>query len=199
MVLLCAFLIVIATFTRFPLKLLTFPEDAFINPVNFFAGIKSMNGFLQDFPYVPQIPVVLFTGALLGPRIGMLSAAIYVIAGIAGVPVFASGGGINYFFKIGFGYILGYFAGIFFVGKILTNNITSYSLFRAAVVGVLVIHLLGILYLAVLLLFQHNSLLAVFGWIWAQSGMQLPYDVIMSFILICMARPVKSILWLAMD
>ena len=198
-VLLCSFLIVIATFTTLPLFLLTFPQEAFINPSSFFSNTKSMSEFIIGFPYIPQIPAVLFTGALLGPRAGFLSIVIYVIIGLLGIPVFASGGGINYFLQLGFGYILGYFVGIFIVGNMLSKNITSYSIFRASVIGVLVIHLFGIIYLTCLLLLQHNNLFAVFGWIWALSGKQIFYDLIASFVAICLARPIRSIFWLTMD
>lgn len=145
--------------------------------------------------YQPYFLSELYWGLI----IGLLSIIIYVTAGLIGIPVFASGGGINYYSQLGFGYILGYFAGIYLVGNILAVKVTNYSIFRAAIIGVFVIHLFGIIYLSCLLLIQHNSIFAVFGWIWAQSGMQIPYDLLVSFIAICLARPVRSILWFAMD
>ena len=70
-------------------------------------------------PYIPftlQIVPVYLAGALLGPRLGMLSQLCYVAIGLIGVPVFAEGGGFGYVFKPTFGYLLGYIAGAYLNG-----------------------------------------------------------------------------------
>lgn len=195
----CTFVIIMATFTQFPLGLLSIPDDAFIHPIEFFSQVKSLNDILRPYSYIPQIPAVLFIAALLGPRIGLFSVAIYIIAGLSGFPIFASGGGIQYATQIVFGYILGYFVGVYLVGNVMSAKVTTFSIIRAAFVGVLSIHLFGILYLTIVMLFQHNSIFSVFGWVWALSGMQLPYDLFLSFASIALARPVRTLLWVAMD
>ena len=195
----CTFLIIIATFTQLPLGLLSIPDDAFIHPIEFFSQVSSLADILRPYSYIPQIPTVLFIAALLGPRIGLFSVAIYIIAGLIGLPVFASGGGIQYATQIVFGYILGYFVGVYLVGNIFSAKVNTLSIIRAAFIGVFAIHLFGMLYLTVVMLFQHNSIFSVFGWIWALSGMQLPYDLLISFAAIALARPVRTLLWVAMD
>jgi biotin transport system substrate-specific component len=196
---LCTFLIVIATFTQLELRCFVMPQEAYIHPTDFFSNNVFLSNFLDKFYYIPQIPAVLFTGALLGPGLGLLAAIFYVMAGLLGCPIFASGGGIGYYSDPGFGYILGYFGGVYLVGSMLSHKITNMSLIKATIVGVLVIHLFGIIYMFSLLLLQHNSLFVILGWIWAKSGIQLPYDFIISFVTISLARPVRSILWVAMD
>ncbi|OGI04955.1 MAG: hypothetical protein A2104_00045 [Candidatus Melainabacteria bacterium GWF2_32_7] len=195
----CTFLIIMATFTPLHLWLLSIPADAFINPINFFSQVKSISDITIQYLYIPQIPAVLFIAAMLGPRIGLFSIAVYIGAGLLGFPVFASGGGVQYATQIVFGYILGYFVGVYLVGNILSAKANVASTFRATLVGVFAVHLFGILYLTIVLLLQHNSIFSVFGWIWALSGIQLPYDLLISFIAIVLARPARAVFWMAMD
>lgn len=196
--LLCTFLIVIATFSQLELNCLIIPQEAYIHPTEYFVN-SNMSSFLEKYYYIPQIPAVLFTSALLGPALGMMATIIYIVAGLLGFPIFASGGGPGYYMEPGFGYIIGYIGGAYLTGVILSNKITSLSLLRAAFVGVIVIHLFGIIYMSSLLLLQHNSFIVILSWIWAKSGIQLPFDFLISFVTICLARPARSILWMAMD
>lgn len=195
----CSIFIVIATFTQIPLYSLDLPGQAYTNSIKFFSTVNSFEEITKIYWYIPQIPVVLFLGALLGPRIGTISVLIYLAAGLLGFPIFASGGGITYYKHQGFGYILGYLLGVYCVGNILSSNITSLKIIRAAIIGALSVHIVGILYISVLMPLQHYSLFTVFGWIWALSGAQLPFDIIISFITICLARPLRSIFWVALD
>jgi biotin transport system substrate-specific component len=197
--LLCTFLIIIATFTQLELNCLVIPQEAYIHPTDFFVNNNLMGGFFEKYYYIPQIPAVLFTSALLGPAMGIIATILYVIAGMLGFPIFASGGGINYYQEPGFGYIIGYAAGAYLTGAVLSQKVTNMSLIRATIVGVLAIHLFGIIYMSSLLLLQHNSILVIASWIWAKSGIQLPFDLIISFVAISFARPVRSVLWMAMD
>jgi len=196
---LCTFLIIIATFTQLELRCLVMPHEAYIHPTDFFTNNVFLTNFMDKYYYIPQIPAILFTSALLGPGLGLFAVILYVLAGLLGCPIFASGGGIGYYSDPGFGYILGYFGGVYLVGNILSHKITNMSLIKAALVGVLVIHLFGIIYMFSLLLLQHNSIFVIIGWIWAKSGMQLPYDLVVSVITISLARPARAFLWVAMD
>jgi biotin transport system substrate-specific component len=191
----CTFLIIAATYTQIPVGFYTI----FNVPVLMPANIKPINDLVNIYTYIPQIPIVLFTGALLGPRIGFFSIFLYIFLGLIGFPIFASGGGFNYITQPTFGYILGYFAGVFLVGRIMAGNVTNYAIFRASVSGVLAIHFLGIIYLISIMLLNHNSLVVIIGWIWNLSIIQIIYDIVASFLIISLARPIRAILWLGMD
>ena len=52
-----------------------------------------------------QFLFVLLAGRLLGPVNGTIAVAVYVAVGLAGVPIFAAGGGISYLFRPSFGYL----------------------------------------------------------------------------------------------
>jgi biotin transport system substrate-specific component len=68
-------------------------------------------------PIVLQNMFVLLTGLLLGSRWGLASVAVYLLAGVCGLPVFALGsGGIGRIFGPTGGYLLGYLPVVFVVG-----------------------------------------------------------------------------------
>ena len=195
----CSFLIIISTFTPIPQLILSVPPDALINPSVFFAKINSIDKITSVFYYIPQIPIVLMIAAILGPALGIISVVLYIAAGLAGFPVFAGGGGINYYMQHGFGYILGFIPGILTAGGILSGKLKSFSTFRAAIIGVTSVHLFGIIYLTIVLLIKCESIFAILGWIWQLSGMQFFYDIIFSIIAIVLGRAIRKVLWVAMD
>lgn len=57
-------------------------------------------------PFTLQPLVVLLAGALLGGRLGAASQALYLSMGIAGLPVFAAGGGAAYLLGPTGGYLM---------------------------------------------------------------------------------------------
>lgn len=195
----CSFLIVIATFTPAPLRILAIPGEALSNTGEFFANLNSIDQVTRVLNYIPQIPVIIMISAMLGPGTGTLSVLLYVLFGLAGFPIFASGGGFGYIFRLGFGYILGFFAGTIVTGKILSAGITRLNIVKAAILGVLAIHLVGIVYMAGMLLLKQESVFAIFGWIWQLSGMQILYDFIFAIIAVFIGRFLRKALWLAMD
>ena len=60
-------------------------------------------------PFTLQVPAVVLSGLLLGPRYGALAQAIYVLVGAVGVPVFANfKGGLGIIFGPTGGYLVSY-------------------------------------------------------------------------------------------
>jgi biotin transport system substrate-specific component len=58
-------------------------------------------------PFTFQFIVSLLTGVVLGGRRAFLAQGLYLAMGLAGLPVFAKGGGIAYVFEPSFGYLIG--------------------------------------------------------------------------------------------
>ena len=195
----CAFLIVMATFTCIPLRIFAVPAEALSNAGEFFANLNSIDQITKILNYIPQIPVVIMIAALLGPRIGMLSVFLYVGAGLIGFPVFASGGGLSYLGRLGFGYILGFFAGIYTTGNLLSEKPNRLNILKAAIVGVVSVHIIGITYLSGMLLLKHESIFAIFGWVWQLSGIQILYDLLFGIIAAFLGRFLRKALWIVMD
>ena len=76
-----------------------------------FAALTAVGGLIR-FPmgtisFTLQVFFCLLAGLLLGPLDGALSQALYIVIGLAGIPVFSEGGGIGYVLMPTFGYLLG--------------------------------------------------------------------------------------------
>lgn len=74
---------------------------------------------------VPGIPVpvtlqtfaVALLAAAFGWRIGLATVALYLAEGLAGLPVFANGGGPQYVFSPTFGFLVGYLPMAYIIGR----------------------------------------------------------------------------------
>ncbi|WP_373501420.1 biotin transporter BioY [Desulfococcus sp.] len=86
-----------------------------------FAALIAAGAFLAipigPVPIVLQNLFVLLTGLLLGPRWGLASVGIYLLAGAIGLPVFAGGtGGIGRILGPTGGYLVAYLPAVWVVG-----------------------------------------------------------------------------------
>ena len=80
-----------------------------------FAALTAVGAFIKvPVPVCPFTLQFLFTtlaGVLLGGKLGACAVGIYVMLGLAGLPIFAGGGGISYVLQPTFGYLIGFIAG----------------------------------------------------------------------------------------
>ncbi len=88
-----------------------------------FAALTAVGAFLfvpiGPVPIVLQNMFVFLAGLLLGSRWGLASVAVYLLAGLCGLPVFAGGtGGIGRFLGPTGGFLLGYLPAVFLIGSI---------------------------------------------------------------------------------
>ena len=65
-----------------------------------------------------QSMVVALLAGALGWRLGLATVALYIAEGLAGLPVFSTGGGIGYVFSPSFGFIVGWLPMAFIVGYV---------------------------------------------------------------------------------
>ena len=98
-------------------------------------------------PFTLQVVAVMLTGVLLGSRAGAASQVLYLSAGLAGLPVFAAGGGAAYLFGPTGGYLLAFPVAAAVAGHFAGSD---RLLVRAAglVLSVAVIHVGGMAWLA---------------------------------------------------
>jgi len=100
-------------------------------------------------PIVLQNLFVLLAGLLLGSSWGLASVAVYLLAGLCGLPVFAGGlGGIGRLLGPTGGYLIGYLPAVFLVGLISEKG-GRRPLFdlAAMIVGSLMVYLFGVAWL----------------------------------------------------
>jgi len=119
---------------------------------------------------VPPVPITLQTfflylaAALLGGRLGALSQVVYLLIGIIGLPVFAAGkGGMGVFLGPTGGYLIGFVAGAYVVGRLaeLRKEPGPVWLGFAMVGGTAVIYLLGVMQLILIAKFSVNQAITV--------------------------------------
>lgn len=121
--------------------------------VSLFTALMIAGAFVR-IPF-PLLPVTLQTffcalaGLILGPKLGALSMTVYTLLGLTGVPIFAQGGGINYIFNNSFGFILGFIAGAYIIGRmsLKMKKPTFTNSLKTVMAGLLVIYAIGIPYM----------------------------------------------------
>lgn len=91
---------------------------------------------------------VLMAGLLLGTKLGTISVAIYLCAGLIGLPVFAAGGGPQYALRPGFGFLLGFLLAAFLMGILVkkTKAQKFWQYLFVAAIGEFVYYLIGAVY-----------------------------------------------------
>jgi len=102
-------------------------------------------------PIVLQNLFIMLAGLLLGGRWGLISVAVYLLAGAAGLPVFAGGtGGVGKFVGPTGGYLLGFAAAAYLIGIISERGRGRVAVdVLAMVAGTLIIYAFGVSWLKV--------------------------------------------------
>lgn len=104
-------------------------------------------------PFAIQLVIVLLAPLVLGPRQGALAALLYVVAGVAGLPVFAGQrSGVSVLLGVTGGYLVGYVLGALVVGIFASLAVKARpkawlefaGLTLAAALGVVAVHACGV-------------------------------------------------------
>ena len=99
--------------------------------------------------YTLQFLFTLLAGLLLGARLGAVAVGVYVLMGLVGIPVFASGGGPSYILQPTFGYLVGFVCQAYLTGAVAragAGEPTFRRVLGACLVGMAIVYLLGISY-----------------------------------------------------
>lgn len=120
-------------------------------------------------PLTLQTFVVLLSGALLGKRNGMISQALYLLMGIAGLPVFAHlGFGIARVLGPAGGYLLSFPIAAFIVGLLAGRSSSFLWSVLSMAAGLFTVFSLGVLHLNVVYYHDWSASLAngflIFSW-----------------------------------
>ena len=105
-------------------------------------------------PMTMQTFVVLLLGISLGWKLGLFTVVLYLVEGIAGLPVFAGtpekGIGIVYFTGPTMGYLIGFLAAVYLTGFFTFDN-NFFKNFAKLLFSVSFIYLLGLIWLGSLI------------------------------------------------
>lgn len=93
-----------------------------------------------------QVPALLLTALICGPRSSVLAAVAYLSIGLFQLPVFQDGGGMGYLLDPAFGYLAGFIPAAWLCGKLGRQSGTDdpMALSGIAVLGLLVMHACGL-------------------------------------------------------
>jgi biotin transport system substrate-specific component len=105
-------------------------------------------------PMTMQTFVVLFLGVSLGYKIGLASVGLYLLEGIAGLPVFSNspekGIGIVYFTGPTMGYLIGFLTACYLASKISAKD-NFINILTKLVIATSTIYILGLIWLGTLI------------------------------------------------
>ena len=105
-------------------------------------------------PMTMQTFVVLFLGISFGYKIGLATVSLYLLEGIAGLPVFSNsperGVGLVYFTGPTMGYLIGFLSACFFASFIKSQD-NYFLIFIKLVFSVSTIYILGVMWLGTLI------------------------------------------------
>lgn len=136
------------------LKMKLTTKDLVLIPL--FSALVAIGAFLKIpigiVPVSLQTVFVLLAGFVLGARRGALAVLVYVLLGLAGLPIFTGGGGPQYVLSPSFGYLLGMILAAFVTGHIAekTRRRSFWKNFAAAFIGLLIIYSIGLAWLALI-------------------------------------------------
>lgn len=97
-------------------------------------------------PITLQMPMVLLTALLLGPKLSVMATSVYLLLGLVGVPVFAGGGGFSSLVSPSFGFILGFIPCALIAGFGAKPGLPFYQVLIYTYLGMLVTFIFGTVY-----------------------------------------------------
>lgn len=165
-----------------------------------FACLIAIGAFIKiPVPLVPftmQIFFVNLAGLVLGGTLGGISALIYMIIGLIGIPVFTQGGGISYIFNPTFGYIIGFVLGAFATGYISHSGsrLTYKRMALATLVDFVIVFTIGIVYCYLILKYYMHEEVVVKTLLVTNLLMCLPGNTVTCIISLVIAKRVEPLL-----
>ena len=157
--------------------------------ISIFAALTAVGAFIKiPTPLVPftlQFLFCAYSGVFLGGKKGLYSQLLYISIGLIGIPIFASGGGPAYILQPTFGYLLGFMACSYTIGRFVQtfSKVTFIKIFSTVLLGLFFVYLCGVGYLYLIVNFylqKQMTLQAAIG-----AGL-LPYitpDLILSVLI----------------
>ena len=122
------------------------------------------NKIIQKFemPITWQVPAIIIITLLFNGETVVKAFSIYLIIGLFFIPVFHQGGSLGYLLTPNFGYLLGTYPLIKIIDKLNKKNkkIHYYDLLKNGILAICSMHLIGIIYSSIqILYFKQTELL----------------------------------------
>lgn len=148
-------------------------------------------------PITLQTLAVMMIGYLLTPRNALLATSIYLIIGLAGLPVFSAfSGGLQYVFMPSFGFALSFIPASYLQAKYLERNkpLEFRHLITAGLLNFFVTYLIGLTYMAGILNIYMNNQLNFVGILMAGFIPFLLGDILKIIVAVTLAKKLLPII-----
>ena len=165
-----------------------------------FTALTAVGAFIKiPVPVVPFTLQFLFTmlaGLLLGGKLGAVSVGAYALLGLAGLPIFAEGGGFWYLLKPSFGYILGFILGAYVTGRMTQKpeGLTFRRILFANFVGLAIVYGAGMVYYYIICNYVINTPIGLWPLFLYCFLLAVPGDICLCFLAAALAKRLKPIL-----
>lgn len=148
---------------------------------------------------VPVCPITLqffFTtlaGIMLGKNKGAAAVGLYVILGLAGLPIFTGGGGIGYILQPTFGYLIGFIAGSYLTGLIVhSGEITNKRLLIGCFAGLGVVYIFGIVYYHMISVVYMHDPIGIGSLLLYCFVLPVPGDIVLCILSVVLSKRLMS-------
>ena len=132
-----------------------------------FFSIPFANKLVETYeiPITWQIPSILVITLIFRGKIIIKAFSIYLIIGLFFIPVFHQGGSLGYLLTPNFGYLLGMYPLIKIIDNLNKRNqlINYYELLKYVTLGICSMHLIGIIYNCILVLYFKQPEILLFN------------------------------------
>ena len=160
-----------------------------------FAVVTAASNFIKIPVGVVPITLLFFatalSGLLLGPGWGAVSQGVYVLLGLAGLPIFTGGGGLWYLFQPSFGFLLGLVPAAWVIGTVARGNPGPVRTALAALAGLGVLYAVGLPYLWLILNVYLGKGMELPALLWSGMLIFLPGDALKIAGVVAMAPPLR--------
>ena len=117
-------------------------------------------------------------GCYLGAADSLIAVGVYVVLGLIGVPVFASGGGFDYVLKPSFGFTLGFLVSSLVCGLLYKKSTTNVRKILTLALGTISIYVVGIVYFLSLKVFYLGGAIDFWNVLLTFWIMFIPSDIL---------------------
>ena len=132
-----------------------------------FFSIPFANKLVETYeiPITWQIPSIVMITLIFRGKIVIKAFSIYLIIGLFFIPVFHQGGSLGYLLTPNFGYLLGMYPLIKIIDNLNKRNqlINYYELLKYVTLGICSMHLIGIIYNCILVLYFKQPEILLFN------------------------------------
>lgn len=146
-------------------------------------------------PITLQTLGVMTLGYTLTPKQAVVATTLYMVMGLAGIPIFSGGGGsLQSFLTPSFGFIIGYIPMTYAMARIQaknTNN-TWQGYVKGGIIGNIILYAIGVTYMYCILNYYMNTSIGVGAALMVGMIPFIPGDILKACVAVMIARRVNA-------